>query len=363
MQLHAVQQVLAHRGPFVTVHAEVGRGTEDAAQQLEARWSTIRARLEEEGVSADLSGRIRERLHENPHLPGETRLTVVAAENEVVMTDLQNGTSRWPETVDVDALLPDLAGWLVLAERQLPFVLAVVDREGADIQVHESLTRGASAERQVDGDDFPIRKVGDRNLSQQQFQRSAENTWKRNAADVADEITSLVRTGPAGLVLLAGDPRARTEVVDALEGVHAEVVQVESGGRAEGASTDALWGEVQQVLAQFRAHEERQLVEELTRARGDGQGQAGVHGLVPVLDAFVKGQVERLVLDLEATREVTVRLADHPGLALPNGEDDVETSADRVLLTAAAATDAKVSLLPAAQTGGDGVAALLRWAQ
>lgn len=362
MQLQTVQQVLAHRGPFVTVHAEVGRGSEDAAQQLEARWSTIRARLEEEGVSADLAGRIREHLHENPHVPGETRLTVVAAGDEIVLTDLQNGASSWPETVDVDAL-PDLAGWLTLAEGQLPFVLAVVDREGADIQVYESLVRGPADERTVEGDDFPIRKVGDRNLSQKQFQRSAENTWRRNASDVADEITSLVRSGPARLVLVAGDERARTEVVEALEGVQAEVVQVTSGGRAEGASTEALWTEVHQVLAQFRAHEERELLEELTRARGDGQGQAGVRGLVPVLDALVKGQVERLVLDLEAARGVAVRLADHPGLALPNGEDDVESSADRVLLAAAAATDAEVALVPAAQTGGDGVAALLRWAE
>lgn len=362
MHLQTVQQVLAHRGPFVTVHAEVGRGSEDAAQQLEARWSTIRARLEEEGVSADLAGRIRERLHENPHLPGETRLTVVAAEDDVVLTDLQNGTSHWPETVDVDAL-PDLAGWLTLAEGQLSFVLAVVDREGADIEAYESLLRGPIDESTVQGDDFPIRKVPHRNFSQKQFQQSAENTWKRNAADVAEEITSMVRSGAARLVLVAGDERARTEVVEALDGVKAEVVQVTSGGRAAGASTESLWTEVHQVLAQFRAHEERELLESLTRARGDGQGQAGVHGLHPVLDALVKGQVERVVLDLAAVRDATVRLADHPGLALPNGEDDLEASADRVLIAAAAATNAEVTLLPAEQTGGDGVAALLRWAE
>jgi hypothetical protein len=50
MQLTAVHDLLTRPGPFVTVHTEVGRPTEDAHQQLDARWTTIRHALEHEQV-------------------------------------------------------------------------------------------------------------------------------------------------------------------------------------------------------------------------------------------------------------------------------------------------------------------------
>src|SRR5688572_5492308 len=50
MHLHAVHDLVRRPGPFVTVQAEIGRTTEVARQQLDARWTTIRHTLEREGV-------------------------------------------------------------------------------------------------------------------------------------------------------------------------------------------------------------------------------------------------------------------------------------------------------------------------
>jgi hypothetical protein len=96
--------------------------------------------------------------------------------------------------------------------------------------------------------------------------------------------------------------------------------------------------------------------------QGAGQQGTAARGLGEVLDALVRGQVDRLVLDLEAAHEMTVNPKEHPGLALPEPAASTEQlPADQVLVAAGAATDAQLSLLPRAQTKGAGVAALLRW--
>ena len=352
-----LQQMYAHAAPFVTVHAEVGRPTEDARQQLDARWTSIRHQLEHEGVDADLIEDIGARLAEPPDVHGEARRTIVAADGTVLFDDLQAGHAVAPEAVDVGPL-PDLGGWLARADRQHPFVLVIADREGADIGFHPGLASPEHEEVSVEGEDFYITKVAEGDWAQKQFQQTAENAWARNAADVADEVRSGLRSHPADVVLLAGDERARHLVEEALEGVRTPVVQVEAGGRAAGASQSALWEEVRRVLADIEAHADREVIDRLEQATGQGTGAA--LGLDDVVDAFVQGQVERLVLDLDTARELTVDPADHPGLSLPEGATG-RLPADRALVAAAALTGAEVSVLPADETKGGGVAALLRW--
>jgi hypothetical protein len=59
-------------------------------------------------------------------------------------------------------------------------------------------------------------------------------------------------------------------------------------------------------------------------------------------------------------REVEADTRRHPGLSLPDADGGV-LPADRVLVAAAARTDAELTLLPASMARGGGVSALLRW--
>lgn len=354
-----LQDLYAHPAPFVTVHTEVGRPTEDARQQLDARWTSIRHQLEHEGVDAGLVEAIGERLRELPDVAGEARRTIVAADGAIRFDQLLAGHSPTREAVDVGRL-PDLAGWLAQADRQHPFALVVADREGADIGFHPGLGSPTHEELSVEGEDFYITKVAEGDWAHKQFQQTAENTWARNAAEVADEVRSGLRSHPAEVVLLAGDDRARHLIEESLDGVQVPIVHVSAGGRAAGASQAALWEEVRRVLADVEAHADREVIDRLEQATGQGAGAA--LGLSEVLDAFVKGQVERLVLDPDAARELTVDPADHPGLSLPEGAEG-ELPADRVLIAAAVLTNADISVLPADETKGGGIAALLRWDQ
>jgi hypothetical protein len=358
MNLDALREVFNHEGPFVTVHAEVGRETEDARQQLDARWTTIRHQLEQEGLDEGLIENIGDRLKENPRVPGEARRTIVAAGQEIVFDDVQPGHSMWPETTEVSPL-PDLSGWLHQADAQLPFLLVVADREGADVDFYRAATERTAEHQEVHGETLHITKVPQGDWAQKQFQNRSENVWQKNANDVADLVRSVCRSHRPRVVCLAGDERARADITAALDNLDVELVQINAGGRAAGSSQEALWDEVRTALARITADDEQRVADRLLETSGQGRGAA--RGLQDVVDALVQGQVDRLVLDLEAARDITVRPQDHPVLTLPVTVGQAELPADRVLVAAGAATDAHLSLLPTAQTKGAGVAALLRW--
>jgi Bacterial archaeo-eukaryotic release factor family 2 len=355
----SLRPIFDAEGPYVTVHMEVGRDTEDAPQQLDARWTTVRHRLEDEQVEPKLVTAIGERLQENTHAPGEVRRTIVGTGTEIVFDDVQIGHSIRPEVTEIE-VLPDLSGWLALEDRAIPFVLVVADREGADIDVHRALSRAPVDREAVQGETFHITKVPQGDWAQKQFQQNAENAWHRNAGQVAEAVRSLQRRHRPRLVMVAGDVRARADIADQIAAPDVTVVKIESGGRAAGASQEALWSEVEHVLAATAAAVDKELSDRLDQARGQGSGAA--HGLEAVLDALVQSRVEQLVLDLHAATEKSVRPRDHEGLPLPAATPaDQDLPADRVLVAAATLSGAEIRLLPESLAHGGGVAAVLRW--
>jgi hypothetical protein len=364
VNLTRVRDVVEHDGPFTTLHVEVGRASENAAEQIQARWTSIRHQLERDHVDPDLVADLESRVVEPVHLPGEVRRTIVAAGNEVVFDEVQVGHNPRPELLDRD-VLPDLSAWLAVADREIPFVLVVADREGADLEVHRATSRGDVRTETVTGDTFYVTKVAEGDWAQKQFQQTAENTWHHNARLVADEVRTLVRRHAPKVVLVAGEERARSEVLHAIQedgAVEARttVVPVGAGGRAEGASRDALWQEVLARLAEVEGTRDGDLAGRLDQARGRGTG--GATGLQDVLSALSQARVDLLALDLDAMREHAVRPSEHSGLPVPAaaaGSD--ELPADRLLVAAAALSGADLAVLPEALTHGGGVAALLRW--
>lgn len=366
MELARLRPVYEHPGPYLTVHAAVGRAGEDALDQLDARWTGIRHELERHQLDAGLVEEVGERLRANTHLGGEVRRTLVAAGDLIVFDDVQAAHSIWPETVDVDDL-PDLAGWLRIADQEIPFVLVQVDRTGGDIDFYRALARPRSEHESVEGASYYIRKVPEGDWAQKQFQRGAEERWKHNAREVADHVRRLAGEHRPRAIMLAGDVRAVTDLVDALAGSDVPVVKLESGGRAAGTSEEALWAEVSLVLADLEAHAQKEIADQLAEAAGRDRGAA--IGTDAVLDALVRQQVDRLVLDLDEAADETVRPSRHEGLVLPEPALAAEgLPADRVVVAAAALSGSRLSLLPAQlipALGGaghaEGVAALLRW--
>lgn len=358
MQLSTLQDVYAHPGPYVTVHLDVSRNTEDAPQQLDARWTSARHELERAGVDAALVEEIGNRLHEPVEVAGDARRTIIAADGRVVFDEVLAGTSVWPETVTVGDL-PDLAAWAHQADGQLPFLLVVADREGADLDFYPTRAQPA-ANATVEGDDLHLHKYQGGGWSHRRFQQRSENQWESNAREVADEIRDLVKRHRPRIVLLAGDERARTSIAGALDGIQSEVVHVTAGGRAAGSSDEALWEEVDRVLAAYEAADQVETIGSLEQRWGQGSG--AVLGVDDVLEALVQHKVDTLIVDLQKAHDLTVDPSRFPGLPIPEqATTKKELPADQVLVAAGAATDTHLAVLPAAQTKGGGVAALLRW--
>lgn len=363
MDLARLRPVFEQAGPYLTVHAEVGRTTEDARAQQDARWTTLRHELERTDLGEDLVAEVGSRLQENTHADGPVRRTLVATDDGVVLDDVQIGETHWPEVTDRGAL-PDLAAWIATEDRAIPFTLVVTDRTGADIQAYRGLATDAAETETVTGETFYITKVAEGDWAQSQFQQTAENTWEQNARLVADEVRSVAKRHGTRMVFVAGEVRARAEVIRALESHDAasvgEIVDVESGGRAEGASDEAMWAEVRERLVAAERAADAEVAGQLDEARGRGEGAAT--GMEEVLDALRKAQVDRLVLDLQALRERTVRPADLDGVPLPEpAASSDELPADRALVAAGALTGADLTVLPASLSRGGGVTALLRW--
>lgn len=359
MQLDKVRTLLDRPGPYVSVHLDVSRTTEDARQQIDARWTTSRHELERHGIDAAVVDEIGERLHEPTHLPGEVRRTIVATPEGVVLDDARAGSSWWPEGVSVGPL-PDLAGWLGMVDGEFPFVLVRTDRAGADIEVYVAPSQAVAEQKSVDGETLDIRRLPEGDWMHKKYQQRAENNWQANAELVAEQLRDLARRYQPRLVVVCGDVRARTDLVDIIGDVpQVDVEVVESGGRAAGVDEDALWRDVHRVLATYAARDTDDLLQRL--ARGTAVGEGAVVGVDPVVDAFVQGEVERLALDLAGAHDRTIDVADHPGLSLPEGANTAgPLPADQVLVAAAALTDAQLTVLPR-DVLDDPVAATLRW--
>jgi hypothetical protein len=95
-----------------------------------------------------------------------------------------------------------------------------------------------------------------------------------------------------------------------------------------------------------------------------GQGGRAVTGARDTVDAFVRGQVDTLLLDPPSAAALTVRPADHEGLAVGAVSGlPADVRADLLLVALAALTAAEVAVLPQSTMFGSPVAALLRWEQ
>src|SRR5690349_18671671 len=207
MDLGSIQDVYTGEGPFVSVHIDVSRDTEDARQQVDARWTTLRHELERHDVDAGLIGQIGERVHEQTSLPGEVRRTIVGADGRIVFDDVRAGHAIWPEDTSI-APLPDLGGWLHQVDGQVPFLLVTADKEGASVDYYRGTTRPKAEHREVHGETLHIKKVPEGDWAQKQYQQRSENVWKENAEKVAEAVKRAAAEHRPRVVILAGDPRA-----------------------------------------------------------------------------------------------------------------------------------------------------------
>jgi release factor family 2 len=345
-------------GPFATVMLDVSHDTENGEHEHELRVRAAARELTEQGAPDPVVQAVTERLLQLVPDPAPVARTVVATPAGVLLDDVSH--TRVDQPVATWAALPDLARWVEHEDSVTPFVLAVVDHTGGDVGVYDSDVPVALQDDVVEGETLHVHQVPVGGWSQLRYQHVTENVWARNAEAVADQVLHHVRAGHY-LVLLAGDPQSRPVVLERLADTPAIVVELESGSRAQDGGDEAFQQAVREALLEHVSGRRLAAVHELRDRLGTGSAVAtGVHD---VADAFVRGQVDTLLLDPQAATELALDPGDHPGLVLGQATPEEPVRADQALLAAAVTTSADVRATPAATIGGTPVAALLRWDQ
>ena len=351
------QTVYTAPGPFATVLVDVSHDeTGEHAHDLRVRAAC--GELTEQGADAAVVKRLADHLAELVRRPAPVARLVVAnadgiLHDEVVAKQIDRTVATW-------APLPDLAHWSEHVDSRVDFVLALVDHEGGDVAVMHSDVPEPQDERSITGETEHVHKVPTGGWSALRYQHETENVWAQNAELVSEEITKRVREGHR-LVLLAGDPRSKSLVRDALGDQPMDLVELESGTRAEDGGGEAMQQAVREALMDEVVGRRVDLVHDLRERMGRGESVAT--GVRDVADAFVRGQVETLLVDPAPLAELELAPADHPGLVLAATPMEQPVRADLGLVAAAAHTDANVAALPSRVMGGAPVAALLRWHQ
>ena len=326
----------------------MSRDQEQGDRIVELGVRAVGEELATQGAPPEVVDEVEQQLLRSTGQPAPISRCVVATERGVLFDKLTRTHHAQP--VISWGPLPDVAVWLSDASRQIPVHPGPGGSRRGRRDHLLGRCHGARA-RGICGEPSKYEhKVRGGGWSHLNWQRSAETIWAQNAAEVAAEIQRQVRNGPE-LVILAGDEHSRSLVTkDLPDTISAEVVVLDRAGRPVDGGDDALAEEVESALRDVVVARQLKMVHELKERMGQGHSMA--IGVRDVADAFVRGQVDRLMLDPQAAAAFTLRPSDHPGLALGINTPDGDVRADQALIAAACLTDADIAVATAATMGG-----------
>ncbi|SFT07656.1 hypothetical protein [Saccharopolyspora flava] len=360
MEIGSLQHVFERPGPFVTAYLDTSGDAEDAAKAIELRWRAVRERLQEQGADASALDAIEAHVREHRAQTGRRGQVLVARDDQVVLQDeLPEPPTDLP-TEDQAHVgpIPHLMPYLRRCMTTVPFLIADVDRTGADL----TLVRGpGEVERvRVDGENHPVHKTraGDEE-NHQRFHMSVEERWKRNAEASAGEIAERASKIGALAIVLTGEDQQRALVRDLL-GEQDRVIEPDS----RAASPEQLRREVTR-----RVHDAEiaDVVEEFQREAG--RGERAVEGWQDTVEALRRGQVRTLLWtaddhagDLHVGSAATELAADERALTDSGGEVVGDAPASAAVVRALAGTDADLVITePDAIDLTGGIGAVLRY--
>ena len=198
-----------------SVYLDTSRAAGDAADVLAVRWQDARARLAEAGADEATLNAVAPQLTLGRG-PGAAGLcSRVRAEP----AELTGGRLRAVDAVRL-APLPYVMPPLAQREVMAPHLRVVVSRAGGEILAmagDDPIELPAVVEDdEVRGQDWPVHKARAGGWSEPRFERSAEHTWDENARQLAARVAEASSDVGARCIVIAGDVRARSLVLQHL---------------------------------------------------------------------------------------------------------------------------------------------------
>jgi hypothetical protein len=364
-----IAQTYERQGPFVTVYLDATRSTESGAHEVDVRWRDVRADLADAGAEPAPLAAIEEAIAGDAGTAGPHGLVLVAdAGGELCFAEQM--PQRPARSTGAVAALPHFMPYLAQRATDLPHVVVVTDRTGADILAVRA--DGGQTPQSVDGSvEYPLHRTATADWSERHFQMRVENSWQSNARDVAAAVSRIANRTRARLVVVAGDVRARHLVADELTAALSPQITVrtiEEGGRAAGSSTESLEAAVHaEVLGQVW-RERGEVLDRLSQNLG--RGRYAVAGAQDVTEALRMSQVDTVVLSDDPSSTLRAWIGPQPtDFGLDGGETEALGAApiahdryDAALVRAVVGTGAQLVVTPGAHEYlADGIGALLRY--
>ena len=370
MDLAFLRPLFGETGDYVSVYLDTDRAHENALTAIELRWRAARQRLAEAGASQaslDAAAAV-------AGAPGEARgYAVFARAGAVTFTGALDVPPR--REIARVAPLPHLMPLLAQRRPPIPHLRVSATRVGGEIVAVGG--SGQGWRDWVSGQQWPVHKTKVGGWSQDRYQRSVEETWDENARALAAEVDAAAGRIGARHVIVGGDLRARSLLLERLATPLRESATVFD--EEVSADSQAMTEAADRALSEWACRHCRERFDDWQARLAHG---LAVQGLAPTMAAFRDGQVSDLFLaddptstasawigpagsDLAASREELLEL-DVPAPAADR--------ADAAIVRAIAHTDAELHFLPAdlVETGNpeacggiarplDGVCATLRF--
>jgi len=342
-------------GDYVSVYLDTDRiheGNNSEATQI--RWDDARRDLAAAGADEISLDAVAELVGDRDEVaPGRA---MFARNGAVVFTGALDAPPR--REIARFAALPHLMPLLAQHRPPIPHVRVSATRTGGEV-----VAIGGSGDVWRDwmsGRQWPVHKVKVGGWSQDKIQRRAEETWEENAKELAAEVIAAADRVGARHVIISGDVRVRTMLLE-----HLSVPLRESAALVDKevtADSSAMTEAANQALSDWADRDRRARFEDWGTYLAHDQA---VQGLAQTLTALRNGQVADVFVadnprstatawigpggtDLAATRE---ELAAR-GVAEPVGD-----RADAAIVRAIATTEAELHFLPEdLVVGGDPVA-------
>lgn len=357
-------KVLEADGPFLSVMLDTTSNIENASQRAQAAWKPLRSNLADEGVPDQVLDAV-EDVVPTAHESGETLGVIANAKDGVLYTD------HWFEPVALSHgefdTLPRLAPFIVWRQANLPYVVVLTDREGADIEAY--VPGGEDIDLEVKGSTFPIRKVSAGGWSMKRYQNRAEEVWNKNAKQVADEVARVAAEINAPLVVLAGDVRASELLREHLPQETLALLKEIDGGRKPDGSAETMAPTVRRMVQTAAAEATVAVLQKFREERGQMDRYAD--GPRAVCAALQESKVETLLVHEPQDDMRRAFFGPDPTHVAVDEADVKELGVDApregrlvdVLIRAALGTGAGVRVVPHTSSSGptDDVGAILRW--
>ncbi|PZF92012.1 baeRF2 domain-containing protein [Micromonospora deserti] len=349
MDLHFLRPLYDRPGPWTSVYLDATRAGASAGHEVDLRWRALRERLAGQGADLATLDAIEDAVRGHPYQPGHYGLAVFAHDGTVALVEPLPAPP--PADVAHHGPLPHAMPLVAQRGEDVPYVRVLADRTGADLTgvVAHDIPR----QRTVTGrESFPLHRVQAGGWSHRHYQQAAEESWSRNAGDVAAAAADLAESVGAEVIVVGGDIRATQLFVERLpDRWRDRTVRTDAAARHPGADQAGLDEVTVRAVAEAADRHARDVIDRYRAQRGDGSAPTG---LADVVAGLRRGQLDTVLLVDDVSSTDTLWISpDDPDLVATDERalresgvaDPQEVRADAALLRAIARTGARLVLV------------------